>query len=109
VVKVPDSAFTILPHWIEGLKQMGESFYKLSTNYPEFSSFLIQTSKKNLLSYVSALIASQRNHEARKYLKNEFPYSRDKKWFKYWIMSWLPQSVLSPIRAAKRISYSREL
>lgn len=102
VVKVPDSAFTILPHWIEGLRQMGESFYKLSTNYPDFSSFLIQTSKKNLLSHVSALIASHRNYEARKYLENEFPYSRDKKWLKYWIMSWLPRSVLSPIKSTKR-------
>jgi glycosyltransferase involved in cell wall biosynthesis len=102
VVKVPDSAFTVLPHWIEGLRQMGESFYKLSTHYREFSPFLIEKSKKNLFSHVSALIASQRNHEVRKYLEKEYPYSRDKKWWKYWIMSWLPRSVLSPIKNPKR-------
>jgi len=103
VVEVPDRAFTVLPHWIEGLRQMGESFYKLSTHYPEFSPFLIKKSKKNLLSHVSALIASHRNQEARKYLEKDYPYSRDKKWWKYWIMSWLPRSVLSSIKSAKRI------
>ena len=90
VVDVPKSAFKVMSHKAEGLRQMGESLYDLSSDYPELSYVLTLKSRKHLLSYVAALINSDRNNEARKYLTKKFPYARDKRWWKLWMLGWLP-------------------
>jgi len=94
VVDVPDSAFKVSSHRIDGMRQMGESLHRLSTLYSEYSDILSKRSKKNLLVHVAALIRERRKNEARKYLAEEFPYPRDKKWWKLWILSWTPNCLL---------------
>jgi glycosyltransferase involved in cell wall biosynthesis len=95
VIDVPDSAFKISWHRIEGMRQMGESLHRLSTFQSEYSDILSERSKRNLLAHVAALIRARRKNEARKYLVEEFPYSRNKKWWKLWLKSLLPQKSLS--------------
>ena len=94
IVKLPDSAFTVLPHRIEGLRQMGESLFNLSNHYPQFSETLILKSRQSLNSYIAQLIMSGKKTEAREYLRTRFPHSRDKKWWKLWIGSWRPDWLL---------------
>lgn len=94
VIDVPQSAFKVSSHRIEGTRQMGEGLYNLAIYYPESSHILTPRSREHLFSYVTALIRSDRNNEARKYLNNKFPYSRDKIWWKLWILSWIPQWLL---------------
>ena len=94
VVDVPDSAFKVSRHRIDGMSQMGESLYGLSLRYPEFSQVLIPRSRNALLSHVTGLIHSDRKREARECLFHRFPYPRDKKWLKLWILSWIPNPLL---------------
>jgi len=98
VIDVPGSAFKVESHLTEGKRQMGESFYNLSTYYPDFSDILISNSRNRLLSYVAALIDANRNNEARKYLAHMFPYSRDTRWWKMWILTWMPQWLIEARR-----------
>ncbi|MCG2778914.1 MAG: glycosyltransferase family 2 protein [Desulfobacterales bacterium] len=91
IVKLPDSAFTVTAHRIEGLRQMGEVLYDLSIHYPEYSHLLTSRGRRNLNSHLAQLIQSGRKNEARNYLTDQFPYSHDKKWWKLRIASWLPE------------------
>lgn len=91
VVKVPESAYTVLLHRIEGMRQIGESLYNLSIHYPQYSKMLISKSKESLNSHVSQLIKFGRKNEARRYLRDRFPYPREKTWWKLWIASWKPE------------------
>lgn len=101
VVDVSNSAFKMSPHRIEGERQKGESFYKLSKDYPQYSNQLIFKSQKALFSYVAQLMLLGNNSEARKYLNSNFPYPRCKKWWKMWIGSWMPNWVLQRILKAE--------
>ncbi|MBW2538877.1 MAG: glycosyltransferase family 2 protein [Deltaproteobacteria bacterium] len=94
VFDVPGSAFKVSGHRIEGMRQMGEVLYNLSLRYPEFSQILTQKSRRPLLSYVTNLIHLGRKSEARECLVKKFPYPRDKKWVKLWILSWTPNCLL---------------
>ena len=94
VVDVPDSASKESSHIIEGIRQMGESLYKLSKDYPEISETLKLKSQKSLFSYVANLILSGRNKKARGYLTKEFTFPRNKRWWKMWIGSWIPKWLL---------------
>ena len=94
VVDMPDSAFKVSRHRIEGMRQKGEGFYNLSLRYPEFSQILTRKSRTSLLSYVTNLIRLDRKSEARECLIHRFPYPRDKKWVKLWILSWTPNCLL---------------
>lgn len=91
VVDVPNSAFKVVWHRTEGIRQMGENLHALSAEHPELAHIFNPKSRKQLLSYVAALIQGQRSGEARKYLTHTFPYSRDKRWWKMWILTWMPQ------------------
>ena len=97
VVDVPNSAFKEYYHRIDGSRQMGESLFNLSKNYPEFSNFLKVKSQKSLLSYVAMLILSGESKKARSYLTKKYPYSRNKRWLKIWIGSWIPKCLLQPL------------
>jgi len=94
VVDVPESAFKVSRHRIDGMSQMGESLYGLSLRYPESSQVLIPRSRKAFLSHATSLIHSDRKREARECLVHNFPYARDKKWWKLWILSWIPSRML---------------
>lgn len=90
VIDIPASAFKISSHRIEGERQMGESLYKLSENYSEYSNFLTSKSKRILINYAIALILINQKKEARRYLTNKFPFSRNIRWWKVWLGSWMP-------------------
>ena len=94
VVDVPDSAFKVSSHRIDSMKQMGESLYNLSLRYPEYSQILTTISRKSLLSHVTNLIHLDKKNEARECLIHKYPYPRDKKWLKLWILSWIPKFLL---------------
>ena len=94
VVDVPDSAFKVSSHRIDGMKQMLEVFYNLSLRYPEFSQILTKRSRQPILSLVTNLIHLDKKNEAREYLIHKYPYPRDKKWLKLWILSWIPKFLL---------------
>jgi glycosyltransferase involved in cell wall biosynthesis len=94
LLDVPDSASKQSSHIIEGMRQMGESLYKFSKDYPEISETLKLKSQKSLLSYVANLILSGKSKKARRYLTKEFPYPLNKRWWKMWIGSWVPKWLL---------------
>lgn len=94
VMDVPNSAFKISTHRIEGEKEMGESLYKLSKTYHEYSEYLISKSQKVLFSYVASMILAGRSYDARIYLTKNFPYSRCKKWWKMLIATYIPNWVI---------------
>ena len=98
VVDVPSSAFKVEWHRTEGIRQMGENLHVLSAEHPELAHIFTLKSRKQLLSYVAALIQGQRSSEARKYLTHTFPYSRDKRWWKMWILTWTPQWLIEARR-----------
>jgi glycosyltransferase involved in cell wall biosynthesis len=97
VVDLPDSAFKLFPQKIEGKRQQGESLYRLSKLYPEYLNKLVEKSRKALLSYVAMLILTDKGEEARRYLIKSFPCTRDRKWWKMWIGSWIPKWFLQRI------------
>jgi glycosyltransferase involved in cell wall biosynthesis len=97
VIDAPDSAFKMACDNIEGIRQIGESLYKLSNEYPEFAEHLTAKSRRALFSYVAMLILDGRNAEARRYLIKNFSYSRDRKWWKMWIGSWMPNWLLQQL------------
>jgi glycosyltransferase involved in cell wall biosynthesis len=90
MVDVPQSASKVQSHRMEGMRQLGENLYDLSKDHAEYSELLASYSKKNLLSYVSALRRSGKNHDAIKYLTEKFPYPRGKLWWKRRILYSLP-------------------
>ncbi|MFQ5964650.1 MAG: glycosyltransferase family 2 protein [Candidatus Scalinduaceae bacterium] len=94
IIDVPDSAFKISSNRIEGMRQKGESYYNLFKDYPEYSNYLSSISLSSLYSYIASLILTGKSAEARKYLNNKFPYTRDKRWLKMWVGSWLPKWLL---------------
>ncbi|MGQ9608978.1 MAG: glycosyltransferase family 2 protein [bacterium] len=102
VVDVSNSAFKMSPHRIEGERQKGESFYKLSKDYPQYSNQLIFKSQKALFSYVALLILFGKNSEARRYLINNFPYPRCKKWWKMLIGSYMPRWLIQRILSTNK-------
>ncbi|MCK4822126.1 glycosyltransferase family 2 protein, partial [bacterium] len=53
VLDVPDSAFKVSSHRIDGMKQMLEVLYNLSLRYPEYSQILSKRRRKSLLSHVT--------------------------------------------------------
>lgn len=97
VIDVSNSAFKMSPHRIEGERQKGESFHKLSKDYPQYSNQLIFKSQKALFSYVAQLILFGKNSEARRYLTNNFPYPWCKKWWKMLIGSYMPRWLIQRI------------
>ncbi len=97
VIDVPNSASKVSSHRNEASRQMGESLYKLSKDYPEFSNILIPHSRESLISYASVLILAGKGKEARSFLINDFPYSHNKRWWKMWIGSWMPTWMLRHI------------
>jgi len=97
VVDVPDSAFKVSSHRIDSMRQMAESLYNLSLRYPEFSKVLSDKGKGHLLSYARSQIFLDKKNEARKCLIHKYPYPRDKKWMKLWILSWVPNRLLDLI------------
>lgn len=94
VVDLPDSAFKVSSYRTDGMRQMAESLYNLSLRYPEFSKILTNKCKGHLLSYVRNQIFLDRKSEARKCLIHKYPYPRDNKWLKLWILSWIPNCLL---------------
>ena len=90
VVKVPDSAYSVSSHCIEGSRQLGVSYYRLSRKHPQFSDFLVNVSRKKFLKYASALLRSGKRQATRRFLINEFPYSFDKKSLILWISTFQP-------------------
>ena len=97
VVDVPKSISKVLSYRNESFRQMGESFHLLSRNYPEFAGELIRKSRLQLYSYIAGLILSGRAADARDYLVNSFPCGRDRRWWKMWVGSWIPATVLRRI------------
>lgn len=73
VVDVPESAFKNALNRIEGMMQMGESYYNLSRDYPESATHLLSRSRRALYSYIAMSILSGKSAEARKYLNYKFP------------------------------------
>ncbi len=102
VVDISNSAFKASPHRIEGERQKGESFYKLSKDYPQYSNQLIFKSQKALFSYVALLILIGKNSEARRYLINNFPYPRCKKWWKMLFGSYMPRWLIQQILSTNK-------
>jgi len=101
VVKVDDSAFTVLSDRVMALRQFGESLFNLCKDYPEFSHVLIPKSRKNFISYATALIRTGKGREARRFLTERFPYECDKIWWKLWIITWLPEWLLQRVYIRK--------
>jgi len=94
VLDVPDSAFKVSSHRIDGMKQMLEVLYNLSLRYPEYSQILTKRRRKSLLLHVTSLIHLDKKNEARECLIHKYPYPWDKKWLKLWILSWIPKFLL---------------
>ncbi|MBE0426198.1 MAG: glycosyltransferase family 2 protein [Nitrospirae bacterium] len=97
VVDVPESASKIMSHRIEGMRQMGDSLYVLSKEYSSYSNILQRKSREQFLSYVSEMILSGKNNEARQFLIKQYPYKYDRKWYKMWIGSWMPKWLLKRV------------
>ena len=94
VVKVDDSAFAASSHRIDGFRQMGESRLNLSNHFPQFKKWLTSKSRRNLNAYVIQLRRTGRKKEARRYLTEQFPYARDREWWKQWLATWQPEWLL---------------
>jgi len=94
VVDVPNSAFKVTSHRTGGNRELGERLYDLSNQYHDYSNTLRQQSRKHLLSYVTALIRSGNNKEARNYLSKKIPFTPDKRWLKLWILTRLPKWII---------------
>ena len=96
-IAVPDSTAKVWSHQIEHLSQMGESLYKLSQDHPKYSMYLKQKSHEFMMSYAACRILNGERALARKYLLAEYPYERNKRWWKMWVGSWLPMRVLNSL------------
>lgn len=97
VIDTPDSAFKISQHRIEGERQKGEIFYRLSRDYPGYSKQLISKSYKSLLTYAALLVLSGKKSEARRYLLTEFPLPRTRRWWKIIIGSFMPDLIIQNV------------
>lgn len=98
VVGVPNSASKESFDRTEGHRQMGESLHNLSEDYPEFSNYLKHRSQKSMFAHVLSLILSGKSDKARAYLTKAFPYTSNKEWWKFWILSWVPEWLLQRFR-----------
>jgi len=96
-IDVPGSTAKIASNKIEYQRQMGESLYELSKQYPRYSDLLVTRSYGHMISYAFYLILTGRRGEARRFLLKEFPYSRNMRWWKIWIGSWLSKRLIQRI------------
>ena len=94
VVDIPKSTSYNVNHRIDNMRQMGEVYNQLSREYPPYSSCLANSSRESFYSYALTLSLTGRGSQARAYLTNGFPHSRDKRWWKMWIGSWIPVRIL---------------
>ena len=97
VIDVPDSASKVSLHRVQGIRQMGENLYQLSKEYPDFSDILKSKSLENYFSYAAHLIFSNKSAEARRFLIRNYPYERNRRWWKMWVGSWIPAEVLKRV------------
>jgi glycosyltransferase involved in cell wall biosynthesis len=91
---VPDSAFKNRLHVVEGKRQLGEAFFRLSSSYPHQADTLISKSKNNLLSYVTTLILAGNKIQARRYLMEKYPFEHNIEWWKQWVAALIPTWIL---------------
>jgi len=94
VVDVPGSAAKISAHRIDAMRQMGAHLYALSRDHPGSADILMPRSRASFASYVTSLICFGARKEARRFLSTEFPYGRDRKWWKLWVGTWLPARII---------------
>ena len=97
VVYIQDSTSRITSHRIEGMRQMGECLFDLSKEYPLYSDILRYKSSEYFISYASEKILYGEKREARSVLNKEYPYKRDRRWWKMWIGSWMPKWLLKQL------------
>ncbi|MDA8086130.1 MAG: glycosyltransferase family A protein [Nitrospiraceae bacterium] len=69
----------------------GRIMYGLAKNYPHYSNYLLHAARDYMTSYASTLILEGEGRKARRFLMEEYPFARDRKWFKLWAAGWLPQ------------------
>ncbi len=99
-IDAPGSTAKVSSYRIEYPRIMGERLYELSKDYPKYSNLLTQKSRDYMMGYAVNEILSGKGREARRFLFKEFPYARNRKWWKIWAASWLPE------RLVRRLSTS---
>jgi len=97
VVHVANSTSQNVNHRLENMRLMGEIYHRLSMEYPAHSVRLKDSSRQSFYSYGAVLSISGRGPEARTCLSKHFPYARDRRWWKIWIGSWIPEVILQRI------------
>ncbi len=102
IVDVPGSLSHVSSSQIEHLKQMGESLYKLSQAHPKYSRYLKQRSDNLMISYAANRILNGEDALARKFLIEEYPYEKTRRWWKMWVGSWLPVRLLNILVPARK-------
>ena len=96
-VDVPMSTFKEPYHRIEGLRLLSENLFKLSQEYPAYSSRLLKMSRDIKLTYCGRLILFGSKTESRQYLMEHFTGKKNLRWWKMLITSWLPDVIVTRI------------
>jgi glycosyltransferase involved in cell wall biosynthesis len=91
---VPMSAFKHYGHTISGNKQIGDQLCKLSKQYPHFFKQLKTFSQSHYFSYTRKQIINGAGKEARRFLIHQYPYSKTKSWWIWWLFSLIPATLL---------------
>ncbi|MDA8388816.1 MAG: glycosyltransferase family 2 protein [Nitrospiraceae bacterium] len=93
-IDVPESTAKATKHKNEYHRHMGMSLHDLGKKYPRYAAFLMSGSSACMISYGASLVLGGRGKEARRFLREEFPFERDIRWWKLWTTSWLPARLL---------------
>lgn len=89
-IDVPESTAKVSCHRNKFPRLMGQSLFRLVRKHPRYADFLMESSRAHMISYGATLIWGGRRKEARRFLLEEFPFSRDARWLKLLIGSWMP-------------------
>lgn len=83
--------------------RMGQSLYRLGKKHPRHAGLLMERSRANMAAYCASLILGGRRSEARRFLREEFPFGRDIGYWKLWAASRLPSELLAGLMKAAKL------
>ena len=101
-IDVPGSTAKVGLYKDEYLRQMGGSLYELGKKHHGYAGFLMGRSRASMISYCASLVLAGRHTEARRFLREEFPFGRDMRYWKMWAATWLPARLLAPLARTAR-------
>ena len=90
VVDVPDSAFKSSEKKTHGAQHMSQLYRRLSSDLEQTMVHYRQKGVVMSYSHVRGLIQSQKKKEALQYLRHSFPYKKNRKWLKFYLLCLMP-------------------